>query len=185
MFTNLTFGNSASALSSKIRGARATLIDALSKRVMWWMLRMQQVIQQKLSGEVLQPRTGKLRGSINVQPVVVDGNTITGTVEGAGGPAFYGRFHEWGGNGPYEIVPVNKQALAFFADGSSGSARGIMRGLAQGGAAAAEKFAAAGGVVVRSVQHPAIIQRAFMGPSQRELWPEMIADLQKTMEGYA
>ena len=63
------------------------------------------VIEDKLSGQVLNQVSGVLRGSI-FSRVVSDGNGVIGTV-GADTP--YSRIHEYGG----VIEPVNKLALKF------------------------------------------------------------------------
>jgi hypothetical protein len=62
------------------------------------MLQLQaKVVGEKLQGQVLQHRTGKLSASIRAIPVTQEGGVIVGIVEGGGGPAFYGRIHEYGG----------------------------------------------------------------------------------------
>jgi hypothetical protein len=165
-----------------------TLEPRLAATMNMAMLRLQQVIQRdKLSGQVLNARSGKLRASINVPPVEVSGSTITGTVEGAGGPAWYGQVHEAGGRGPYQILPVNKKALAWLPQGAtamtpSGRLAGvqeIMRRTRAGSGSAL--FAAAGGVVVKGVIHPPLPARPFMAPALKEQTPEIVAALQKTL----
>jgi len=62
------------------------------------MLELQaKIVGEKLQGQVLAHRSGKLAGSIRVVPAIVEGTSVVGIVQGAGGPAFYGRVHEFGG----------------------------------------------------------------------------------------
>lgn len=57
----------------------------------------QYIVTQKLSGQVLKHRTGKLAASVNVIPARMEGTQIVGNVIAAGGPAWYGKIHEYGG----------------------------------------------------------------------------------------
>jgi phage gpG-like protein len=71
-------------------------------------LQMQQHVQvDKLSGQVLHHRSGKLINSVRVIPVHQEGTALVGAVEAAGGPAFYGRVHEYGGTFTY-VRPSKK-----------------------------------------------------------------------------
>lgn len=96
----------------------------------------QHIVLNKLQGQVLKHRTGKLAASIRVINAVLQGSEITAQVQGGGGPAWYGRLHEYGTNAWYFIRPVNKKALAFNIGGTQ--------------------------VIVKSVMHPPIAQRSFM-----------------------
>lgn len=100
------------------------------------------VVSQKLSGQILNRRTGILSGSIRANPATLEGTIISGNVQGAGGPAFYGAVHELGGSKEYSIVPVKARALSFIRDGQR--------------------------VFAKRVMHPPLRQRAFMGPSLDE-----------------
>lgn len=72
------------------------------------------IVSDKLSGQVLHRRTGVLSGSVHATPVSDDGTVIRGSVEAAGGPAAYGKVHEFGTSGRgWEIRNVKAQALAF------------------------------------------------------------------------
>ena len=99
----------------------------------------------KLSGDVLKVRTGVLRGSVNAN-TVTDGQTITGTVESSGGPAFYGRVHEFGVPHAWEIVATKSRALRFQL-GVKGNAMAIFR---------------------KSVTHPPLPERSFMRTTLEE-----------------
>jgi hypothetical protein len=83
-------------------------------------------VQAKLSGEVLQTRTGNLLKSARIeQKATVEGKSIKGTVSvGAGLAQAYAAVQEYGGRRQYDIIPRAKKALAFFQTGSPGSAVG-------------------------------------------------------------
>jgi phage gpG-like protein len=71
---------------------------------------LQRRVQGKLSGAVLNVRTGNLRSSINT--VILDGDSFTGASVGT--KVRYARIHEYGGvTRPHVIVPKRGQALAF------------------------------------------------------------------------
>lgn len=53
------------------------------------------VVGSKLSGQVLQHRSGKLAGSVRVLPS--SPTSLAAEVQAGGGPAWYGRIHEYGG----------------------------------------------------------------------------------------
>lgn len=139
-------------------------------------------IQQKLSGEVLSQRSGKLLGSAHKDPTIVSDVQIVGGVGAAAGPAWYGRVHEYGGTKAYDIYPVNKKALAFFGASSSltggdkrafyykqGARRGSLRPKMYGA------FRETDGVVVKSVHHPPLPKRSFMKTSLEEMRGAIIA----------
>src|SRR5258708_448703 len=74
-------------------------------------------IRANLSGGILQVRSGKLLNSVKELPLTVNGLVVEGPVE-VGGPEIpYGAVLEHGGTHNYNIVPVNKQYLAFMIDG--------------------------------------------------------------------
>ncbi len=71
----------------------------LTEKINSLTLRLQQKIQrQKLEGQVLHHRSGKLSSSVRMLPARLEANAIIGVVEGGGGPAWYGRIHEFGGD---------------------------------------------------------------------------------------
>lgn len=71
------------------------------------------VVQDKLSGQVLKRRTGKLAGSIH-NSVQDAGTSITGRVYSSG--INYAAIHEFGGHIP-ERRPVNAKALHWVSGG--------------------------------------------------------------------
>ncbi len=83
------------------------------------------IVGDKLQGQVLHHRSGKLGASIRVVSAVIEGNMVSGGVEGAGGPAWYGRVHEYGGT--YSIAATTRRQ----GRGASGK---VLRLLTRGGA---------------------------------------------------
>jgi len=184
----ISFGNSAQ-FTAALKARRERFEIEMSRALDISMLELQKRIQQKLSGEVLKQRTGKLIASVNKNPVVVAGNKISAMVTSSAGPAYYGRIQELGSPSSYPIYPKNKLALAFFPSGSAGggfgrtaltklrfaagSKRGSLRPQQYG------NFSAAGGIVVKSVVHPPIQARPFMSTSLEELRGQIISRLRE------
>jgi hypothetical protein len=75
------------------------------------------IVAEKLTGNPLQTRTGKLAASVRYVPAEISGSRITFAVEAATGEAFYGRIHERGGSTFYPIMAVHRRALMFLAEG--------------------------------------------------------------------
>jgi hypothetical protein len=131
-------------------------VQAVARKVRKFVLLLQRkIVNEKLQGQVLQHRSGKLGRSIHALPVVVEGQVVTGAVEGAGPPATYGVYQELGGERCYTIEPKTKKALAFIAHGG------------------AKEFA-------KKVAHPPIKQHSFMRSSLDEMTNEIVTDLQTT-----
>jgi hypothetical protein len=94
------------------------IVQVLTTKVNLLMVQLGAFVQtEKLSGQVLTPRTGVLRGSVHVAPARFEGKKIIGAVEAAGGPAFYGVYQEEGGKAPYTIAAVRKRSLSFVLEG--------------------------------------------------------------------
>jgi hypothetical protein len=133
------------------------LVNVLATKMNVLLFQLGAYVQtEKLSGQALNPRTGKLRASVHAIPVSVQGTKLVGAVEAAGGPAFYGVVHESGGTREYEIRAVKARALAFIV-GSK------------------QRFA-------KSVIHPPIKQAAFMRPSLDENAEHIRSELQKSVD---
>jgi len=97
---------------------RALLIGALYRKVFSLLIQVQSKIQGNLAqGIGLKSRHGTagLAGSVRVIPPAVEGAIIKGSVEGGGGPFWYGGMWEFTGH--KEIVPVTKKSLSWLADG--------------------------------------------------------------------
>jgi phage gpG-like protein len=107
----LTFNGSDKKVVDMVRKKGPQLVVAITDKINELMLQLQQhIVRDKLSGQVLHHRSGKLAGSIVNLPVVAKGAQLIGEVVGAGGPAWYGKVHEFG---PTTIVPKTKKYLRF------------------------------------------------------------------------
>jgi phage gpG-like protein len=94
----------------------ATMQAALLRAVSSLTLRLETLVKQKLTGQVLNVRTGALRRSIFS---TVDSNVsgVIGRVASAG-DVKYAAIHEFGGTTPaHDIFPVKASALHFFMGG--------------------------------------------------------------------
>jgi hypothetical protein len=95
---NLSFDGSDVRVAEMLRLKGPTIVQAVMGKMNALMLQLQaKIVGEKLQGQVLKHRTGKLAASIREIPAVLEGGTVTGAVEGGGGPAWYGRIHEYGG----------------------------------------------------------------------------------------
>ena len=122
------------------------------------------IVSQKLSGQMLKHRSGRLAGSIRVIPASFEGANIVGGVAGGGGPAEYGKYYEEqsaGGTGgvphSWQIIASKARVLSFI--GGDGSR-----------------------VFVRRVMHPPIAMRPFLSSSLTEKAEEIKADLQAALD---
>lgn len=183
----LSFGGTDEQVTASLQKFGPTLIGALAKRLTFLMIKLQRHIQvDKLQGQVLAQRSGRLVNSIRASVREDDGQLI-GTVKGAGGVAWYGMVHERGGRGFYKIEPINGKALAFFPSGSGGMQVGKseMRKLYSGPMSkrtllpsAFDKFGKLGGIIVKSVNHPPAQKRSFMATGFEDMTDEIFASLQ-------
>lgn len=90
--------------------AATRIIDALTQRMRSLHIELQrQIVETKLSGQVLHERTGTLRRSI-MQETAADGDVITSSVFTN---TVYAAIHEYGGT----ITPKRAGALVFEIDG--------------------------------------------------------------------
>jgi hypothetical protein len=138
--------------AAQLQDAPARYLLLVKKKIQRLTLKLQaKIVIEKLQGQVLRHVSGRLQRSIVAKPVEVSSDGITGTVEGASPPAYYGHYHEDGGSRSYPIVAKTK-ALMF---------------MAQGGA---KTFA-------KQVMHPPIQQRSFMRSSLDDMRAEIIAEL--------
>ena len=92
------------------------------------------IVEQKLSGQVLNKITGKLQESIKPQPVVQASDAIVGEVLQDNSIADYGRVHEWGadiptrqGNPMRWIGQEGEPVFRFMAKGFTLPERSFMR----------------------------------------------------------
>jgi hypothetical protein len=133
------------AFREQLSAKAARLHEVLFTRTQALTYMLQTKVIGKLSGNVLKVRTGVLRGSVNAN-TVTDGQTITGTVASSGGPAFYGRVHEFGVPHAWQIVATKSKALAFQMSVKQRAKK----------------------VFARSVVHPPLPQRTFMQSTLNE-----------------
>ena len=112
-------------------------------------------IQQKLSGEVLQTRSGALAASI-ISSIENDGSDTSVSISSTGVP--YAAIQEFGGKtAAHDIVAVNAKVLEFSAGGSQ--------------------------VFARSVHHPGstIPARSYLGSSLAEMRDDIESGLKQAV----
>jgi hypothetical protein len=186
----LTFNGSDARLLAALRARQAPLIGALTAKMAYLMLRLQQhIVNNKLSGQVLAHRSGKLAGSVRTLPVVRSGDVLETGVTAGGGPVVYAGVHEYGGTTAYEILPKTKKALAWFPQGVFNVQGGIAitRGMKQvtnlrRRARSIGKFQRLGGIVRKKVlHHPPAIKRPFMQPAMEEFRDTIVNELGLTI----
>lgn len=97
------------AMPERIRAALVAKADVLAAK-------LQAKIEQKLSGEALQMKSGALAGSIGVTIEETSGGVAVRLATSA--DVKYAAIHEFGGViPPHEIVPDKAKALAFLVGG--------------------------------------------------------------------
>ena len=149
----ITFNNTDKALIAALQNKGGKLFEALKTRVTYLSIMLQKkIVIEKLSGQVLQHKTGKLAQSVRIIPTTIEGNVIVGGVVAAGGEAWYGAVHEFGETGTGRwIVPVNKKALHFMIGGKA--------------------------VFASKVFHNPLPQRSFVGSATKEFEPTVLSEL--------
>ncbi len=133
------------ALASELAAKAQDLANALADKVKF----------EKLSGEVLNARSGALIASIGAE-VSSDGDEVSASV-GSYGDVKYAAIQEYGGKtGAHEILPAKAQVLAFLVAG-------------------AMRFA-------RRVEHPGSVipERSYLRSSLDEMSDEILAALAAT-----
>lgn len=100
-------------LQDKSGAIRAALVEKMT--AVSTMLQSK-IVGEKLSGQLLNRRTGKLSDSVRIEGVTVTDTEIDGGVTAGGGPVTYAAALEYGSK-PHIIVPVKARALAFMIDG--------------------------------------------------------------------
>lgn len=96
----------------KVRGVGTTLVSQLANVLHNWGLATTAYIKEsKLTGQVLNVRSGNLRSSITAQPVINRGGILTESLQAGFGnkSIVYARIHELGG----VILPKTASALRF------------------------------------------------------------------------
>jgi hypothetical protein len=174
-------------LAAYLGSRKERLVAELSEEMNRQMLAVLRRVQQKLSGEVLQTRTGSLLRSARVEPLQVTVDKIVGRVTAGGSAASpYAEVQELGGRAPYDILPKRKQALAFFPSAVVAQVGRRMLNRfrvplgARRGELKPEKYAhfgKLGGIVVKRVTHPPLPARSFMRSVVNEMTDEIVARL--------
>jgi len=105
------------ALIARINSMGGKVRSNLVAEVTTLALRLQKYIRtEKLSGQVLNKKTGALQSSV-FQEVNVTSHGVIATV-GAGKDVPYAAIHEFGGvTKPHDILPKNAKALHFYIGG--------------------------------------------------------------------
>ena len=131
-------------IKSGVGRSMARLVIALSNKIKF----------EKLTGQVLRNRSGRLRDSISPR-VTESGNTVVGEV---GTNVAYASIHEYGGRTPaHDIFPRKGRALAFMMGGKQ--------------------------VIVKSVHHPGSVfpERSFMRTALNEMEPQIRAEFENAI----
>ncbi len=158
---------------ARLDGTVQKLTIVLSRRINQASLELQSAIVEGLAtGKYgIQSRHGAagLAGSVTVIPAqATSDSSVSGGVQGAGGVAIYGVYHEMGGRGPYEILPKTAEALAWQAYGTFPTR------------ARQKKFSfTADMIFAKRVMHPTIKQRRWFGAAVDDMTPrirEIVAD---------
>jgi len=157
---SLTFSGSDATLIARFERKANLAVHALASKLQALNFQLQaKIVGEKLSGQVLNQRTGKGAASVRALQVEQEPGQIRGSVQAGGGPAFYMRIQEKGGTSDYTIAPVDKKVLAFMMDGKQ--------------------------VFAKMVHHPALKARPFMSTSLNEMSPEIVEGLQLTLNEVA
>jgi phage gpG-like protein len=135
-------------LIARLSAMPGALQQGIARAVTRLALELQRLVQQKLSGPVLNARTGVLRSSINYQVQ----QSSTGALATVGTDVKYARFHEFGVPHSWEIRPKSARALAFEIGGRT--------------------------IFAAHVIHPPLPERSFLRSSLREMTPEIMAELE-------
>lgn len=106
------------AVDRRFRNMPDSVRRALTTKVLSLVLRLETHIKNdKLSGQVLNTVTGRLKRSIHHQVSETSTGAIVGSVFSTGDVP-YASIHEFGGQtSPHVIVPVKAKALAFMMEG--------------------------------------------------------------------
>jgi len=156
--------NSDTRLVEALKAKGPAIVRVLMSKVNELMIQLQSyIVSQKLSGQALKRQTGVLAGSIRYVPATLEGTSIVGAVEGAGGPAWYGTLYEdvsAGGTGgvshSWTITATKARALSFLVDGKR--------------------------LYRRNVTHPALSARPYMTPSLEENAAEIETQLRGALD---
>jgi phage gpG-like protein len=97
-------------LAARLAALPGVVTQALAQTVAELSAELRDVVERKLSGEVLRQRTGRLAASVAVD-LHQDGNAVAATLSS---DVEYAAIHEYGGAIPaHEVLPRSARALAF------------------------------------------------------------------------
>lgn len=92
-----TFNPTDGTVDLVLRERGPTIVEAIVQKINSLAIRLEaHIVGDKLQGQVLHHRSGTLASSIRFKPAHPEGTSIIAEVTGAGGPAWYGRLHEYG-----------------------------------------------------------------------------------------
>jgi hypothetical protein len=151
----ITMQNDAT-LIAKLRAAGPRIIQVITNKMNALMFLLEGKIKsEKLSGQVLQRRSGILSGSVRAIPAALEGTNIVGGVTAGGGAAMYASVQEYGGTHAYPVFAVKARALAFLMDGKQ--------------------------VFAKRVMHPPLPARSYMRSSLEENSAKIKSELQQSI----
>jgi hypothetical protein len=151
----IEFNGTDVAFSTKLRNKSDEITEALLEKTNELSGKLVEKIVGKLSGEVLQTRSGNLLESVQEVPAELVANEVVGGVVVGDEKAPYAEVQELGGEKAYKIVPVDKKALRFLLDNK-------------------EFFA-------KQVNHPPLPARSFVGSSLEEMQSEVEFELKEAI----
>ncbi|MGH9473061.1 MAG: hypothetical protein ACRD2H_11465 [Terriglobales bacterium] len=135
---------------------REKIVAAIAAKLSALMVRLQQyIVREKLSGQVLNVRSGRLVESVQPVPATIEGPLVKAGVLAGGDAAFYAPYHEFGGKAGYEILPVRAKALVFEWMGQMNIRSRVFRG--------------------------ALPARPYMAPSLAEFTPQIVQGLEEAI----
>lgn len=115
----------ADALTAKLDELPPTILAAVAASSASLAEQLATLVHTKLTGGVLQARTGALAGSVVIDGARIDGERVVVGIS-AGGDLKYAAIQEYGGTtSPHEILPSRARALAFLAGGGEAFARRV------------------------------------------------------------
>jgi phage gpG-like protein len=140
-------------LIARLSAAPGGLRQGIARAVTRLGFQLESRVKQKLSGEVLNVRTGVLRSSVNTR-IQETASEITASV---GTNIKYGRYHEYGVPHSWEIRPKSARVLAFQAGGAS--------------------------IFAARVIHPPLPERSFLRSALREMRTKIQEGLREAAVG--
>lgn len=112
---NIDFEGTDIGVVAWMRGKTDAWTQQMLNKANYLMLLLQQkIVGEKLSGQVLNQRSGTLAAAVEVVPAEVSGDVLSAGVVAGSGPAWYHAVHEYG---PHTIVPVEKKWLHWEMNG--------------------------------------------------------------------